>query len=311
VFNLDYIDVAKARMSLVSTGNPIDRLIETGAGNVTVSNFYTKEEFEVVVVEDSSDDFTDEKVLYCYVGSFLEGDVIEWDNSKWILFQEEKNTKDDYRKFFMVESLSVVNFLVDGVKSKSHPISFLKSSYGNKSTRAGSRFFYTANDSSINLIINKNSDTETLEQKDELIINKTVWEVDIINSYESQSVIAMGLSRIRASNSDDLDGNIANTFEGITGSSIVYGDYTYTIVGEPKIRLGAQEVYEVKKIDANGNRVEPTSVSFSTSSPLVILAQNGNKATITPGEMTGSFTLRALADGKSITANLEIVGFWG
>jgi len=82
VFNLDYIDVAKARMSLVSTGNPIDRLIETGAGNVTVSNFYTKEEFEVVVVEDSSDDFTDEKVLYCYVGSFLEGDVIEWDNSK-------------------------------------------------------------------------------------------------------------------------------------------------------------------------------------------------------------------------------------
>jgi hypothetical protein len=74
----------------------------------------------------------------------------------------------------MIESLSVVNFLVSGVKSKSHPVSFLKSSYGNKSTRAGSRFFYTGNDSNINLIINKNSDTETLKQKDELIINKTV-----------------------------------------------------------------------------------------------------------------------------------------
>jgi len=82
VYNLDYIDVAKARMSLVDTRNPIDSLIKTGAGNVVVSNFYTKEEFEVIIVEDSSDDFTDEKVLYCYVGSFLEGDVIEWDNTK-------------------------------------------------------------------------------------------------------------------------------------------------------------------------------------------------------------------------------------
>jgi len=311
VYNLDYIDVAKARMSLVDTRNPIDSLIKTGAGNVVVSNFYTKEEFEVIIVEDSSDDFTDEKVLYCYVGSFLEGDVIEWDNTKWILFQEEKNTKDNYRKFFIIESLSVVNFLVDGVKSKSHPISFLKSSYGNKSTRAGSRFFYTGSDSSINLIINKNSDTETLEQEDELIINGTVWEIDVINNYELQSIIAMGVSRIRASNSDDFDDNVANTFEGITGSSIVYGDYTYTIVGEPKISLGSQEVYTVKKIDAEGNRVEPANVSFSTSSPLVILAQNGNKATVVSKETTGSLTLRATSDGKSITANLEIVGFWG
>lgn len=307
---MDYTEVVNSRMQSKSN-NPIDSLIKAGAGNIIVENFYTKEQKEVIFVEDDSDEMTDEKIMYTYYELFSEGDIVTWKDTNWILFQEELNTTDKYSKFFVIESLSNVRFYIDGIKSKEHPISFLNAKFGTKSPKSSSRYTTQENSSTILAIINKNNETEQLEMQNEIIINGSVWKIELINDYESQSIIVLGLVRVKNSNSDDLDNNIANTIDGIGGVVANDGTYDYIISGEPTISIGDYEEYEVVRIEENGNRSAPNSVVFSTPSSLVVLSQDNNIATINAQSDTGTFILSATVDGNDITTQIEITNYWG
>lgn len=306
---MGYIDIMKKRASVDT--NSIDVLIETSPASIDIENYYTKELLKAVIVEDGSSDFVDEKILYTEPNILSEGEIIKWNGINWILFQEELTVEDKYDKFFILECSSKINFLIDGYKSKSHPISFLKTSQGMKSTRASSRYIYTQGDSSIVALINTNSETEKLKENNELIVNGNVWEVETVNNYESNEIIVLGLNKVLKSNADDLDDNLADSDKEIGGTTYNDGAYEFVIVGDPTIKINSYKKYEVRKIDEDGNRFVPTNVSFSTTSDKVILTQNGKIATVNTKEELGEFTLRAVADGKSISTKIKVIDLWG
>lgn len=306
---MGYIDIVRKRASMGNSA--IDILIETSPASIEIENYYSKELLKAIIVEDSSSDFVDEKILYTQPNALSEGKIIKWNEIDWILFQEQLTVEDKYDKFFILECSSKINFLIDGYKSKSHPVSFLKTSQGMKSTRASSRYIYTQGDSSIVALINTNSETEKLKEEDELIVNNSVWKIETINNYESNEVIVLGLNKVLKSNADDLDDNIANSDKEIGGNTYNDGTYEFVIVGDPTIKINSYKKYEVRKIDEDGNRIIPTNVSFSTTSDKIILTQNGKVATVNAKQELGEFTLRATADGKSISTKIKVIDLWG
>lgn len=306
---MGYIDIVRKRAS--SSKNVFDLLIEEGTSKVRVENYYTQEQSEGILVEDKSSDFVDEKVLYLHSGKLTEGDIVKWKGINWILFQEELTISDNFDKFFILECSSKINFLIDGYKSKAHPVSFLKTSQGMKSTRASSRYIYTQGDSSMVALVNTNSETKHLKDGDELIVNNNIWEVETVNNYESNSISVIGLNKVLKDGTDDVDDNVANSDEKIDGTTYNDGAYEYVIVGDPTIKINSYKKYEVRKIDEDGNRYEPTDVAFSTTTDKVILSQNGKIATITTSEELGTFTLRAIAEGKSISTTIKVIDLWG
>lgn len=276
-----------------------------------MSFFYdTTKTVEVSVVEDKSDGATDEKIIYSEPGVIQEGDVLIWGDTNWIVFQEEKNTIDDYNKFFIIESLSNIKFLIEGIPSKEHPVSFMKTNM-DATSRMSSRYSATLMASSSSIIVNKNVQTDKLELQDELVVGGHVWKIESINKYESQSVIIFELIEQRISNSDDIFGGIANTKGELEGTSSNDGVYDYVIVGDNKITIETTNTYEARKIDSNGDRVIPNLVTFSTTSDLVTLTQVGNKVEVAAGIETGTLTLEADIDGNISTIEIKVVGFWG
>jgi len=307
---MGYIDIVRKRMNF-SPDNPLDTLIKGNVANIEVKNVYTGDTFVGVIVEDDSDSMTDEKILYLYPGDMHEGDVIEWKEKKWILFQEELNTLNQYNKFFIIECLGDIKFLLNGKESGTHPIAFLKSRAGASTTKVGARYYHAIGNSFLSAIVNKNEETVSLKRDDELIINKNIWEIESLNNYESDSVIVLGLREGKISNSDDVISGVANTINNLNSPIVTDGTYEYTIEGEPTISVESYKTYVVKKIDSFGNEIPLDTVLYSTTSDLVTLIPEGNDVKIVAGEEAGTFILNVAVDGQEIDVNIEILSFWG
>lgn len=308
---MGYLDIAKRRMDKVNSSSPVDILIEGSVGSIALVNFYTDNQYTGILVEDKSSNFVDEKILYIKSNDFVEGNIITWDGINWILFQKDHDTVESYDKFYMLECSSKIQFLIDGYKSKEHPVSFLKTSQGMKSTRASSRYIYTEGDSNMTILMNRNSETENLETSNELIINKTVWEIGTINTYESDSILVIELNKVLKSNADDIDMNIADSDNELDGVTYNDGLYDYIIAGDNSISIESSKDYQVFRIDEDGSRDIVNSVVYSVAPELVILSQVNDIATLTAEVDTGSFTLTADFDGNTISKNIEVTNFWG
>lgn len=308
---MDYIEVAKKRMAANLDKTPLDSLINNNPSSIFIEDYYGGESYDAVIVEDSSTDFTDEKILYTHPDKLSEGDVITWQDTKWIVSQEELNTVGNYNKFYISECIGEISFLVDGRVSNKHPIAVLKSTFGVGESRTSARYSIRKENSSLKIIVNKNNETSNLKTEDELIINKKVWQIKDINSYISNSVIIFELDVAQESNMDDIDGGIANTYNAIDGSIVSDGYYSYMIVGSPTIKENSYKEYEAIKVDENGTKIEPSLINYTTSSNLITLTTKNKKAIIHTSNELGIFTIYANIDGKSINANIEIVDFWG
>lgn len=309
---MDYVNIAKKRMDSLNSKDSLKPLFKSGLSTATVTNYYTSDSHEVVLINDDSDEADSEMVLYSRDGVFVEGDYVTWKGKNWLVLEAEEYTLDNYDKFYIKESIDTIKFIInDEYDSQEHPITFYDLSSNNiddlKSTVSS---IMIQSDDGV-LAINKNDETSLLGTGDEVIINGSVWEIDYISDYRYDNILLLKSHLSKASNSDDISNNVANTSDRYTNNKAVDGALTYSIDGSHKIRKGETKIYEPVIVDANGGSPTPGSVNYNISSSKASVVKDGLNAEVTANEELGTFVLVANIDSKVVEFEIEVVSFWG